>query len=81
MIFPTSVNGVPCKCHVTHYTPFISSSWSSPPQYAEFEFELLDVKGRRATWLDKYITQEVEDRLFEEHHIELQAMEREDLDV
>lgn len=32
---------------------------ADPPEPMELEFELLDMRGRRAEWLDKYITQEV----------------------
>ena len=77
MIFKTTVNGIPCQCNVTHYTPYVHGTWDSPPEFSEFEFELLDMRSRRAEWLDRYVTQAVEDRLFEEHHIELQAMARE----
>lgn len=77
MIFKTTVNGIPCQCSVTHYVPYIPHNQFEPPQSAEFEFELLDMRGRRAAWLDQYITEAVEDRLFEEHHIESLARERE----
>ena len=77
MIFKTTVNGIPCQCKVTRYRPYLPGTRHLPPQFAEFECEILDRRGRRAAWLDPYITQEVEDRLFEEHHIERQAQERE----
>jgi hypothetical protein len=40
-----------------------------PPEEAEFEYELLDRRGRRAIWLEKYITPKVQERLGEEIHI------------
>ena len=77
MKFPTRINGIPCQCHVLNYTPYIEATWDSPPEYSEFEYEILDTRGREAKWLGKYVTQAVEDRLFEEHHILLQAQELE----
>jgi hypothetical protein len=77
MKFPTRINGIPCQCHVTRYTPYIEATWDSPAEDSEFEYEILDTKGYQAKWLGKYVTQAVEDRLFEEHHILLQAQEYE----
>lgn len=62
MIFETKVNGVPCQCQVIYYTKAIGKH--TP---AEFEFTLLDRKGYRAEWLDKYVNQNVIDRLLMEY--------------
>ncbi len=39
---------------------------ADPPEYPEFDFEILDRNGRRAKWLDRYVTDEVADKLFTE---------------
>lgn len=76
MIFPTTVNGIPCQCRVTHFVPGtptriygFAMEDCDPPEAEEFEFELLDRRGRPAKWLDRYITPAVEDRLSEERRI------------
>ena len=64
MIFNTSVNGIPCQCHVLDAETELNS----------FDFELLDRKGYRAKWLDRYIDYGVRSRLFnefEDHRIQL----------
>jgi hypothetical protein len=68
MKFPTTVNGIPCLCHVLHYSPGTKATLIDPASDGDFEFELLDRKGRRAKWLDRYITKSVSDRLYEEHY-------------
>lgn len=89
MIFPTTVNGIPCQCHVLHHSPAVPMKVYGPgmgdchpPEHEEFAYELLDRRGRRASWLDRYITPEVDDRLLdtyrgavkeEDAHIERQA--------
>ena len=57
MKFDTRVNNIPCICHVIYYfkEPF------------EWEFTILDRKGYRAEWLDKYIDHETEQRLLMEY--------------
>lgn len=62
MIFDTRVNNIPCQCHVIYYLPPIGKH--TP---AEFEFTLLDRKGYRAEWLDKYVDDSVIDKLLMEY--------------
>ena len=76
MIFATKVNGVPCQCKVSHYTPpvpiHIYGSGIGDclaPEPGEFEYEILDRRGTRARWLEKYITPAVDERLAEEHAV------------
>lgn len=73
MIFTTRVNGIPCQCLVTNYAASIPMKVygpgmgdASPPEPEEFDYEILDRRGRRANWLDKYITTQVHDRIAEE---------------
>lgn len=77
MKFPTRVNGIPCLCHVISYTPPIPATWDDPEDPGDFEFEILDTRGREAKWLWPYITDGVRERMEEEHHIIMQAEERE----
>jgi len=71
--FDTRVNGVPCKCSVVNYSKEVPMKVYGPgmgdchpPEPEEFEFEILDRRGRRARWLDRYINEEVEMRLLAE---------------
>lgn len=79
MIFPTTVNGIPCQCEVTYFRPGARAQLLGPPEKChpaepdEFEFVLLDRRGRRATWLDRYITPQVANRIAEEHHIVIEG--------
>lgn len=78
MQFDTKVNGIPCICKVTHYSPYKPMRITGPgmgdcdpPEYEEFEFELLDRKGYSAPWLQKKVTRAIEDDLLEEYHLEV----------
>ena len=82
MIFPTRVNGIPCQCRVTTYSPpeppiiYGSGFGDADPGAAEeFEFELLDKKGYRAKWLEEYITDKEELRLLGEYMNYVSAMQ------
>ena len=73
MIFPTRVNEIPCQCEVLEFSPEIPMKVygpgmedASPPEEGDFTFQLLDSKGKRATWLDRYVTPAVEAALLEE---------------
>lgn len=73
MIFDTRVNGIPCQCNVLYYSPEVpmritgsGQGDADPPEDAEFAFEILDSKGRKAPWLEKYVNQADSDRLYEE---------------
>lgn len=80
MIFPTRVNNIPCQCSVVNYSPYrpmqIYGSGMGdchPPEEEEFDFEILDTKGRHAPWLEKYLTDQTTAELLEEFHILKQA--------
>ena len=73
MIFDTRVNGIPCQCHVVHFEPAVpmritgsGQGDADPPEDAEFDFEILDCRDRKAPWLEKYLTEEDNLRLYEE---------------
>lgn len=73
MIFTTRVNGIPCKCEVTSFSPYVPMRITGsgqgdvdPPEEAEFEFNILDRRGREAPWLERYVTPTVIQNLFEE---------------
>lgn len=75
MIFDTKVAGIPCQCKVTHYRAGKSAYLSGPMEDAreaepeEFEYEILDSKGKLAPWLSKKLTEADTERLLEEFHI------------
>ena len=73
MIFQTKVNGIPCQCRVNHYEAAVpmkvygpGMADASPAEEEEFDYDILDRRGRRATWLDKYVTDAVHSRIAEE---------------
>ena len=76
MIFETKVNGIPCQCEVIRFTaptPMKVGSWSretEPPTKGDFEYNILDLKGNRAEWLEKYLTPDDHQRLLHEFQIE-----------
>lgn len=74
MIFKTRINGIPCRCRVLQYEPYLPPRITGtgfgdcdPPDDEYFEFEVLDRKGYAANWLGKYITPDVEERLLDEY--------------
>lgn len=70
--FDTKVAGIPCICEVTAYRPAvpdrISGRWEDAEQGSdsEFEFNILDRRGRRAPWLERKLTDKDHERLEEE---------------
>jgi hypothetical protein len=73
MIFNTRVGGIPCKCEVTHYSTgspmrVYGSGMGDcePPEPEEFEYQLLDRKGYRAEWLDRFVTAQLNQQLLSE---------------
>lgn len=72
MIFNTKVHGIPCQCEVTHYIPYKPADLSghpdrwSAPEGGEFEFNILTTKGKPAPWLERYLTDQDNDRLYQE---------------
>jgi len=80
MEFTTRVNNIPCKCRVLKYEPGSPLriygpciSDFDPPESAEFEYELMDRKGYRAKWLDRYNSPAVAERLLEEFQFDMQS--------
>lgn len=74
--FETRVCGIPCIVRVLSWEDYLPAKISGPPEYcypAEGgygEWELLDLKGRPAPWLEKKMTdadrQEVDAFLFDQ---------------
>lgn len=75
MKFKTTVQGIPCICEVLVYIDEPAQIWGPPelchPGEFEFEYQLLDQKGYRAEWLERKITDEDDQRIFEEFQNEL----------
>jgi len=62
MIFETRINDIPCQCKVLDYQPYIFSvvygtgtSDVYPPEEEFFDYEILDINGRKASWLSKQL--------------------------
>lgn len=79
MIFTTRVHGIPCQCRITHYRTsepaYLEGSpdnWTAPVD-AEFEFDILDQRGRPAPWLEKYLNDDDTQRLYEEFRLEVKS--------
>ena len=77
MEFETRVSGIPCICRVVDWTPYREMRVygpgmgdCDPPEPEEFEYEILDSRGRKASWLEKKLTKDDKPRLLEEFHIE-----------
>lgn len=70
MTFDTYVAGIPCRCRVTLYQGYRPGSLLEPPDEQEFEFEILDRRGRRARWLERKVTAGDEARLLAEYRAE-----------
>lgn len=72
MEFHTQIEGIPCICRVTHYSPATPMKGAGygdcdPPEEEEFDFEILDRKGYRACWLERKVDEHVEFRLCHEY--------------
>ena len=78
MDFQTTIAGIPCWINVTYSTPIIPARLNCHPDNAcpaeggDFEFEVYTwKKGNKkpylADWLARKLTDEDEDRLFEEY--------------
>ncbi|SJK83809.1 hypothetical protein [Halomonas elongata] len=77
MTFHTHIAGIPCLCEVTHYSAArpmrITGTGfgdAEPPEPVEFEFRILDRRGRLAEWLERKVTQSDEARLLAEYRAE-----------
>lgn len=58
----TRVCGIPAQVEITAYSPGRPArlcghpdTWA-PPEYAEFEFQVCDRRGRPAPWLERKLT-------------------------
>jgi len=79
VIFNTKVHGIPCQCKVTYSTPIIpavtdgpADNWT-PQEGGDFEYDILDRRGRPAPWLAKKLTKQDDDRLYTEFKLECRA--------
>ena len=72
--FATRVAGIPCKIEVTYYAAAVPMRLTGtgygdadPPEPEEFEFAVLDRRGRPAPWLERKLTEADSDRLLAEY--------------
>lgn len=82
VIFDTTVAGIPCQCEVVHATEFIPMRSYGPgmedateSEGGEFEFNILDRKGYKAKWLERKVSTDDIDRLYEEFTIMQEGLE------
>lgn len=82
MIFDTRVNNIPCQCKVLEYSPYVplrvygpDINEATPPEGETFDCIILDRRGRKAPWLEKYLTPADSDRLLEEFLLTRRAEE------
>lgn len=68
--FDTRVNGIPCQCRVVDYSSEVPSVFRfgmwHPPEPQVFDYEILDRRGRKAPWLERYLDDDVSMRLLSE---------------
>lgn len=76
MRFSSTIQGIPCLVNVIRYTPFkpmlitgLGMGDCLPPEPEEFEYEILDRKGYKASWLEKKITPDIEQEILEDYLI------------
>ena len=70
---PVSVKGIPALAHVTHFerhkpwpTPRLAPSDIDAYGYTEMEYDLYDIKGYPAEWLEKKLDRDAQERVEEE---------------
>lgn len=70
MTLHTRISGIPCQIQVDHYLcvepDLRADNRDDYYGYTEFEFTVLDRRGRRADWLAAKITDDDEDRILRE---------------
>ena len=71
MRFETRVGGIPCVCQVTYFDPGSYSMRGHPdtwdePEAAEIEYDILDRRGRQASWLLVKAKPSDHDRIYKE---------------
>lgn len=76
MIFDSRISGIPCQIKVGTYIPYVPMKVygtgygdADAPVPPEIEFEVLDRKGYKASWLEKKLTPDDEARLLEEFQL------------
>ena len=73
MTFESRIAGIPCQIDVTYYYGGCSArTWGDPSdcypaEDEEFEFTVLDRRGRKAAWLERKLTDADHDRLLQEY--------------
>ena len=72
-LFQTRIQGIPCQIDVTnHVVVRGSGSYNAPSDldyygYSEFNFDVYDRKGYPAPWLQRKMTDDDENRIYEEY--------------
>ena len=71
--FHTRVSGIPCICRVDYHTPEVPATWHEPAYGGDFDFTILDRRGRHAPWLEEKIKADDVPRLWTEYEEFLRA--------
>ena len=71
--FKSTIAGIPCQIEVTSldvvrgsYSPYADSDLDFYGYVDEFDYNVLDRRGRPAPWLERKLTDADKDRLFDE---------------
>ena len=67
---PVSVKGIPALAHVTHFervpaapNPRLAPSDLDAWGYLDMEYEIYDIKGYRAEWLERKLDRDAQERV------------------
>lgn len=72
--FETRVDGIPCQVDVTYYEPYKPATFHCPAEGGEIEFDIYDRKGYHAPWLERKLTDDDNERIFEEYENHLKNL-------
>ena len=70
--FETRVCGIPCLVKVTYWEPYVPAKVYGPPEHCypseggEGDYEVCDLRGRPAKWLERKMTDQDHNLLAEE---------------
>ena len=67
MKFDSRIHGIPCQIEVTYSTKYEPATHDDPECGGDFEYTVLTTKGKPAPWLQSKVTDEDDERLYEEY--------------
>ena len=57
-VFETTIDGIPCRIEVTHYSAAEADTYWEPGAPEEVEIAVLDRRSRPAPWLERKLSNE-----------------------